>query len=62
MNIPKTMKAAILVEQNKPLVIDEVELPASLEVGQVLIIIQEVVEDHHMLILTQQMEYLFVNI
>ena len=37
MNIPKTMKAAILVEQNKPLVIDEVELPASLEVGQVLV-------------------------
>ena len=31
------MKAAILVEQNKPLVIDEVELPASLEVGQVLV-------------------------
>jgi S-(hydroxymethyl)glutathione dehydrogenase/alcohol dehydrogenase len=35
--IPKTMKAAILVEQRKPLVIDEVELPNSLDVGQVLI-------------------------
>jgi len=31
------MKAAILVEQRKPLVIDEVELPPTLEVGQVLI-------------------------
>lgn len=37
MTIPKTMKAAILVEQRKPLVIDEVELPPTLEVGQVLI-------------------------
>ncbi len=37
MAIPKTMKAAILVEQRKPLVIDEVELPNSLDVGQVLI-------------------------
>lgn len=37
MSIPKTMKAAILVEQRKPLVIDEVELPTSLEVGQVLV-------------------------
>ncbi len=37
MNIPKTMKAAILVEQRKPLVIDEVELPQVLEVGQVLV-------------------------
>lgn len=37
MTIPKTMKAAILVEQRKPLVIDEVELPQSLEVGQVLV-------------------------
>jgi len=37
MAIPKTMKAAILVEQRKPLVIDEVELPQSLEVGQVLV-------------------------
>jgi Zn-dependent alcohol dehydrogenase len=37
MNIPKTMKAAILVEQNKPLVIDEVELPEKLKIGQVLV-------------------------
>lgn len=37
MTIPKTMKAAILVEQRKPLVIDEVELPQTLEVGQVLV-------------------------
>ena len=37
MYIPKTMKAAILVEQRKPLVIDEVELPQTLEVGQVLV-------------------------
>lgn len=31
------MKAAILVEQHKPLVIDEVELPDTLEAGQVLV-------------------------
>jgi S-(hydroxymethyl)glutathione dehydrogenase / alcohol dehydrogenase len=37
MAIPQTMKAAILVEQRKPLVIDEVQLPHSLEVGQVLV-------------------------
>jgi S-(hydroxymethyl)glutathione dehydrogenase/alcohol dehydrogenase len=37
MTIPKTMKAAILVEQRQPLVIDEIELPASLEIGQVLV-------------------------
>jgi Zn-dependent alcohol dehydrogenase len=37
MAIPKTMKAAILVEQHKPLVIDDVELPQALEVGQVLV-------------------------
>jgi S-(hydroxymethyl)glutathione dehydrogenase / alcohol dehydrogenase len=35
--LPKTMKAAILVEQRQPLVIDEVELPRQLEVGQVLV-------------------------
>lgn len=35
--IPKTMKAAILVEQRKPLIIDEIELPSQLEVGQVLV-------------------------
>lgn len=37
MAIPKTMKAAILVEQRKPLVVDTVELPAALEIGQVLV-------------------------
>jgi len=37
MAIPRTMKAAILVEQRKPLVIDEIELPQTLEVGQVLV-------------------------
>jgi S-(hydroxymethyl)glutathione dehydrogenase/alcohol dehydrogenase len=37
MAIPKTMKAAILVEQRKPLVVDEVEFPTSLDVGQVLV-------------------------
>ena len=37
MTIPKTMKAAILVEQRKPLVVDEIELPQSLDVGQVLV-------------------------
>jgi S-(hydroxymethyl)glutathione dehydrogenase/alcohol dehydrogenase len=37
MAIPKTMKAAILVEQRKPLVIDEIELPQAIEVGQVLV-------------------------
>lgn len=37
MTIPKKMKAAILVQQNMPLVIDEVELPEALGVGQVLV-------------------------
>ena len=37
MAIPKTMKAAILVEQRKPLVIADIELPQSLEAGQVLV-------------------------
>jgi len=31
------MQAAILVEQRKPLVVDEVELPPALEIGQVLV-------------------------
>jgi S-(hydroxymethyl)glutathione dehydrogenase/alcohol dehydrogenase len=35
--IPKTMKAAILVEQCQPLVVTEVDLPQELEVGQVLV-------------------------
>ncbi len=33
----KTMKAAILVELNKPLVVAELELPEKLNFGQVLI-------------------------
>lgn len=37
MSMPKTMKAAILVEQRKPLVIAQIELPEQLEVGQVLV-------------------------
>lgn len=37
MTIPKKMKAAILVEQRKPLVIDEIELPGTLDIGQVLV-------------------------
>lgn len=37
MAIPKKMKAAILVEQRKPLIIDEIELPDVLQVGQVLV-------------------------
>jgi S-(hydroxymethyl)glutathione dehydrogenase/alcohol dehydrogenase len=37
MAIPRTMKAAILAELRKPLVIAEVELPPALEVGQVLV-------------------------
>ena len=35
--IPKTMKAAILVEQCRPLVVEEIGLPAALEAGQVLV-------------------------
>lgn len=34
---PSTMQAAILVNQRAPLVIDEIELPDSLDVGQVLV-------------------------
>lgn len=37
MTIPKTMKAAILVEQRQSLVVDEIELPSFLDVGQVLV-------------------------
>ncbi len=37
MAIPKTMKAAILVEQRQPLIIAEIELPQTLEAGQVLV-------------------------
>lgn len=35
--LPTTTKAAILVSQNKPLVVDNVELPSELGVGQVLV-------------------------
>ena len=37
MNIPFKMKAAILVKQNADLIVDEVELPLNLDVGQVLL-------------------------
>ena len=37
MLIPRSMKAAILVEQRKPLIVTDVELPDHLEVGQVLV-------------------------
>ena len=35
--LPRTTKAAILVEQHQPLVVAEVELPETLGVGQVLV-------------------------
>jgi S-(hydroxymethyl)glutathione dehydrogenase/alcohol dehydrogenase len=37
MPLPKYMKAAFLVELRKPLVVEEVALPQSLDVGQVLV-------------------------
>lgn len=37
MHYPKTMQAAILVAQHQMLVVDEVELPPSLDIGQVLV-------------------------
>lgn len=37
MAIPKTMKAAVLIEQRKPLMLAEIELPQVLDVGQVLV-------------------------
>jgi len=37
MTLPKKMRAAILTDIQKPLVIDEVELPESLDFGQVLV-------------------------
>ncbi len=40
MTIPRTMKAAILVEQRSPLVVSEIEMPERLEVGQVLVKVQ----------------------
>lgn len=36
-SLPRTMRAAILVEQKKPLVVDDVELPERLLTGQVLV-------------------------
>ena len=35
--LPTTTQAAILTEQRQPLVVDTIELPKSLEVGQVLV-------------------------
>jgi len=35
--MPPTMKAAILIEQQQPLVIDVVDLPENLEYGQVCV-------------------------
>jgi S-(hydroxymethyl)glutathione dehydrogenase/alcohol dehydrogenase len=40
MQLPKSMKAAILVALNQPLVVAEVTLPAALEAGQVLVRVQ----------------------
>jgi S-(hydroxymethyl)glutathione dehydrogenase/alcohol dehydrogenase len=37
MKMPRTMRAAILVEQHRPLVVAEIELPQALDVGQVLV-------------------------
>jgi S-(hydroxymethyl)glutathione dehydrogenase / alcohol dehydrogenase len=37
MNIPKTMKAAILVEQRKPLLVVDISMPNNLVYGQVLV-------------------------
>ena len=34
---PKSTQAAILVAQKEPLVVDTIELPTRLEVGQVLV-------------------------
>src|SRR5262249_35249225 len=39
-NLPRTTRAAILVEQRKPLVIDTVELPETLAYGQVCVHVQ----------------------
>jgi S-(hydroxymethyl)glutathione dehydrogenase/alcohol dehydrogenase len=37
MRIPKKIKAAILVEQRKPLIVDEIQPPDALDIGQVLV-------------------------
>lgn len=39
-DLPTTTQAAILVAQQQPLVVDTIELPAELEVGQVLVEVQ----------------------
>tara|TARA_B100000886_G_C20424494_1_gene493229 strand:- start:1172 stop:2227 length:1056 start_codon:yes stop_codon:yes gene_type:complete len=39
-DIPEFCKAAILVEQNKPLIVDYVKLPKALSVGQILVEIE----------------------
>ena len=36
-NRPELVKAAILTEQNKPLIIDEIKLPEKLYPGQILV-------------------------
>jgi len=40
LELPTTTKAAILVAQHEPLVVDSIELPKELEVGQVLVELQ----------------------
>ena len=37
MSYPKKMKAAILTHLQNPLIIDEIEIPQTLEAGQVLV-------------------------
>jgi S-(hydroxymethyl)glutathione dehydrogenase/alcohol dehydrogenase len=37
MTIPKTMRAAILAELQQPLIVDQIEMPETLEPGQVLV-------------------------
>ena len=38
--LPTSTQAAILVAQHQPLVVDTIELPSTLEVGQVLVELQ----------------------
>ena len=37
MKLPETMKAAILAKQDSPLIVDKVQLPRTLDIGQVLV-------------------------
>ena len=37
MDIPNTMKAAILVKQDSDLIVDDIELPRILDIGQVFV-------------------------